>query len=130
MSDITDMDEAVYVAIIKVREVYVVMADDDGIVTIADSEEEGLGWFTKTYHDWIQRGGTWAGSIAVFWMQFQPSIIRTNGKQLHELIGGERGSLVKMRSVSGSSSGFMCKNETLAAELWEHGAKPPLVPSA
>lgn len=126
MSDQISMDTFLHVAFIKADDAYYVMLDDDTTVCAALHIDTAKGWFEDAYRSNHVRGYESAMSATINWLQFQPSIVRTTGDVLQELIGFPTQSL-RLRSVSGSMTVFKFADQNGAQELFDAGEKPALI---
>lgn len=126
MSDQISMDTFLYVAFIKADDECYVMVDDDGVMCVALHIDTAKGWFEDAYRRDHVRGYEAAMSATINWLQFQPSIVRTTGDVLQELIDFPTQSL-RLRSVSGSMTVLKFTDQNRAQELFDAGEKPALI---
>jgi hypothetical protein len=121
--------DAIYVVLIKSGGEIYVMLDDDAKVISFKTENEGVNYFEDIYNEYHKRGHTWSTSACIYYMTFQPSIVKVKDlEEIKSFLAEKEPNIkpVRIGNVSGAMIVILTEKE-IGQKKWDEGTKLKLI---
>lgn len=121
-----EMSDNLYVAFIEHQGRYWLMTGRDKTISCASTEDEAKEWFEGAYKRAHRRNYESSMSATLMWISLQPSIVRTTGDVITQLINFPT-TPYQIGGVAGRIHAFKFDDQERAKELFDAGIRPALI---